>query len=210
MTALGAQQHESRWLLRLLAWACASFGVVLVVLGFALDVPRDATGDGLQFLGLLVAALGVPVVEPWLAGVEDDAAGAARRVVAAAKGIPETVRRGLARFRGRIELEAHVGAGAKMTASGSVVVTAGRTVDRTGVSDREWLGFLNDELDLLRETVRQLQVKGAAERGRVDALLIEQRQELQAHTLAITRGGWKFILAGALCTALGILLGLTA
>src|SRR3954467_8730605 len=64
------EDTDSRWLLRGIGYAlligCVLLGVLAIVFGW----PAEKVGNGLQLLGLLFAALGVPVVSPWLGTVE--------------------------------------------------------------------------------------------------------------------------------------------
>lgn len=210
MTALAAPEAESRWLARWLTRTFAVTGVLLLASLVVLEWPLDKVGDALQFLGLCVAALGVPVVPPGLARAERSAAAAARKIRAWVKAKVAQARRRWNRMRGSTNVVAMSGR-ATATGSGSVTATVIRgKVDRSTVGNREWLAFLNNEVDSLWATLRQLQESSGAEREHLDARLVEQRRELQAHTLAVTRGGWQYILAGAACTALGIGLSLVA
>jgi hypothetical protein len=148
----------------------------------------------------------VPVVPPWLGGVE-------RRIAAAGKvstwveATAQRVRRRWDRLRGHTRIATLTGtATASGGASATVTVERGK-VDRSSIGTREWLGVLADQIDLLWATLDQLHESAGSERRKLDARLLQQRRELQAHTLAVTRSGWHYIVGGAGCTAIGI--GLT-
>jgi hypothetical protein len=50
----------------------------------------------------------------------------------------------------------------------------------------------------------------AADRAEFERRLATQGEDLRAHTIAITRQGWQFIVAGVACSWFGTLLALLA
>jgi hypothetical protein len=207
VTAPAPSEPESRWLVIALAGMFIAIGLLLLAALVVLDWPCDQVGNALQLVGLAIAALGVPVVPPWLAGVERRLAAAARKLSRWIEATAEQVRRRWDRLRGNTRVPTLGGtATARGRASGTVTIKRG-TVDRNTIETREWLGVMHDQVDALWATLDHLQESTGAERRKLDERLLQQRRELQAHTLAVTRGGWHYIVGGAGCTAIGI--GLT-
>jgi hypothetical protein len=196
---------ESRWLLRGIGYAFLVDCAVLGVLAIAFGWQADKVGNGLQLLGLMFAALGVPVVSPWLASVELGAAAArdatARWVHARLRQLQGAWTR-LRRRRPRtvaMNVEAHSSA----TASASATLTTGY-----GVSGARELAIRAlDEIKQLRKDLSTLETTSRQEtEQKLDAL----RTELQLHVSSITREGWHYIIGGAGITALGIVVALFA
>jgi hypothetical protein len=65
---------ESRWQLRWIGYLLVAAVVALGVCGIVFSWPADKVGNGLQLLGLLIAALAIPILSPSLARVEVRAA----------------------------------------------------------------------------------------------------------------------------------------
>jgi hypothetical protein len=93
------------------------------------------------------------------------------------------------------------------TASGTVT-TGHEKVRRETISERDWLAFLNDEIDALWDSVRQVREDRAADWAEFDRRLATQGDDLRAHTIAVTREGWVFIVGGVACSWFGTLLAL--
>src|SRR4051794_27088828 len=68
--AVAASPRESQWLLVTLARLFAATFYLLFWVSIGLGWPMENVGNAFQLLGVMVAALGVPVVSPFLARVE--------------------------------------------------------------------------------------------------------------------------------------------
>jgi hypothetical protein len=202
---------ESRWLLRWLGYGLIGALVGLTGLGLAYGWPASKVGSGFQLLGLCIAALGVPVVSPWLARVEVRAA-AARRATATWIGAKRrAITHRLARlFRRSRDVTIHV---PPITASVSMGLPAVTQTARGRVSDLDARELATRALDEVRQLRARVQ---ALEEGRdVDRAEFEQRSEalrteLQRHVVSVTLQGWHYIVGGAGVTALGIGITLAA
>jgi hypothetical protein len=202
-------EPESRWLLRWLHRLL--YAALLVLAGVAVieKWPTEKVGNAYQLLGLGFAALALPVLSPWLAIVEREAVeakDATNRWLAMR-------RHGLRVWWARVRHKAvpaiiKFGGASSMTGGGGAVTVGHRGVDRQTVSERDWLGFLNDELDNLRAQIRALQVGRSEDRTHLEDQLDSLRHELQRHMLAVTREGWRYVATGAGVTAFGIGLAL--
>lgn len=183
---------------------------MLFWVSIGLEWPLDDVGNAFQLLGVTVAALGVPVVPPFLARIEQ----ALSRAIAAVRRWARDQRRAIqawwARLRGRphfIDLAGAAGA----TAGGHAHVTVTRgKVDRDTISDRDWLAFLNDEVDAIWERLRLLDESRQADWAEFERRLASQSEDLRAHTLTVTREGWQYVVAGVICSWYGTLLALVA
>lgn len=172
--------------------------------------PLDKVGNAFQLLGVTVAALGVPVVPPFLARVEralDRAMMAAKRW---AENRREAVRAWWARLRGQTRIASLAGTSSGSGSMSGTLTTGRRQLNRDTVGEREWLAFLNDEVDAIWENVRRLDRERAADWAEFERRLATQHEELRAHTLAVTREGWRFIVGGVGCSWFGTLLALVA
>jgi hypothetical protein len=94
--------------------------------------------------------------------------------------------------------------------AGSSATKGARYVDRDKLGNREWRAFVNGEIDALWIAYRRLAEGREADRTEFERRLAAQHDALRAHTLAVTRGGWKFILGGVACSAYGTALALVA
>jgi hypothetical protein len=210
MSANEAIESQSRWLLRALARLGTLVALLLGVIAIARGWPLDKTGNTFQLLGLLTASLGVPIMDPTLARTE---AALSRTNHAARKWLSEQrarVARLWGRLRGRphaVDLAATVTSGATLHAEVSV---GRRSIDRDTISDRDWLGFLSDEVDAMWKRTRALEQTRTEDLAALHRRIGELDDTLRTHALSITREGWQYILSGAGLTALGIMLTLAA
>ncbi|MGH2946102.1 MAG: hypothetical protein ACRDPC_07580 [Solirubrobacteraceae bacterium] len=199
---------------RLLKWVGeGSVGATLVLLALAVlwSWPTKVAAGIVQLLGLWFAALGVAVVRAWLEAAAD-------ATIEVKRGLDrwwalrrEQVRTWWIRKRGKT-IPAVIRA-APATASGSAggTVTVGHpAVDRETISDRDWLGFVNDQVDVLRDRLNRAEKDRSLERREWDQRLAAQREQLRVEMLKATRQGWELIVAGLGCSALGALVGMTA
>jgi hypothetical protein len=165
---------------------------------------------GFQLGGIALLLLGVDVVRSWFQRAADAPVEAKRGLSRWWAVRSEQLRRWYAHRRGRPfgvsrYTHDHVGISDAATAT----VTRHR-VDRATISEREWLAYLDDQVESL------MVVRDRAERARADdrqdweSRLETQRDELRAELLRATRRGWQFILAGFLLSAVGIILGALA
>lgn len=198
---------ESRWLLRWLGYVLAAAVAALGVFGIAFGLQAEKLGNGLQLLGLFIAALGVPILSPALRSVELRAAAAYAATAHWIATKREAIRVRLARLRG----------GVTFARSGTVRSSAGVRGHATGarvqpvyddMSPRELALRALDEIEWLRQEVRALDERRAQDRTDVFAALAALRTELQEHVLSVTREGWRYIVSGASVTAVGIIVAL--
>jgi hypothetical protein len=205
-----AGEVTSTWLLRWIARLLLLVGALVGVLGVVYGWPVEKLGNAYQLLGLAIAALGVPVVAPGLGRAEVAVGKAKQAGIEWIRRRGEQLKRMWARvFRRGVTVELKGGAAA--ASGGGATVTVGhRSVDRETIGDRQWLAFLNDEVDALRERVRSVEQARSADAVERDRRLEGLRVELQRHALSVTREGWHYILSGAGTTAIGISLTLLA
>lgn len=201
---------EGTRLLKSLGRFLIAAGVVLGALALVFGWPLDRTGNGFQLLGILIASLGVPVVPPVLARGEvvlRQTRQASGRWIARRR---EQLRRWWDRVRRRTHLVSASGtAHASGTMTATVTVSRG-SVNRETIGEREWLAFLHDEVDSVWLRLRDMEESRADDRAAVDRRLADLRDELQEHTSAVTREGWRYIVGGLVCSGFGTLLSLMA
>lgn len=208
MTPQTEAKTESRWLLRLLDWLFAAGLLAVAAVALVDDWPIGRLGNAYQLFGLLFAALAIPVLSPGLAWMEariSDGKAALKRWIRKRK---EQIKRLWARIVRNERTAALSGtASARVSMSGTLSIKS-PSVDRETISERDWLAFLNDQLDAIREQVRELQSGRLDDRNEVNQKLEALRVELQEHTLAVTQDGWAYVATGAWLTGLGIFLTL--
>jgi hypothetical protein len=204
-----AEAGESRWLLHSLARLFALGFVGFTAVALLNDWPIGRLGNAYQLVGVLFAALALPVLSPWLATVEVHIGEAKRAMQRWTVQRREQLRVLWARLR-RKPIPPITREGAASSTLGAVRThsVGYADVDRESISEREWLAFLHGQLDTLKERVRELEAGRTADRKAIDSKLGALRAELQQHTLAVTREGWNYVATGATITALGIALTL--
>jgi hypothetical protein len=193
-------RSESRWLVPAITWISITGLGVITVGGLWGGWPADRVGNLFQLLGLVIAAMQIPVVSPGLARVEAGAkataVAVARSCAAAWRGIKRALRGWRRDTRQRRSTFATVvprSTGTKVKADYS-----GMTAMQKAERALDEVGWLRDEVRTLKATV---DTDRAVAQQRVDDLRIE----LQEHVLSVTRAGWQFILVGAVATAAGII-----
>jgi hypothetical protein len=183
-----------------------------VVFALAWTWPLQTVAAGLQALGVLLSLLGVGVVRGWIARTHR----AAVNALVATKG---WIQRSWARRRGQLRhwsarkrgktTPAIIKAG---TVSGSggmagTVTTGHARVNRDAVTDREWLAWLDDRIELIFQRLDQ----GDKVRETVHEDLIRRlgrhRDELRAEIDHATQQGWELIVSGLAYSAIGTVLG---
>lgn len=194
----------ARWLAGLIAFAT----VALVVLALVFAWPWPKVGIALQCLGIMLAALGVPIIDPALRVIEARARRFGRTLRTWATTARERLRVRWARLRGRPVSYSKSGSSAvSVSASADLTVTYAR-VDRATVSDRDWLVHLDDRVYAQMDAMKGMEERLQQEVARLHRQLAEQRDDLQQQTIAITREGWEFILGGVILSFVGTALGL--
>lgn len=164
----------------------------------------------LQLLGILLTALGVTVVWSLLELAADKA-------IEAKHGLDRwwaLRRRNVAnrwtRLRGRPVVVRAAGGIAAFSGGGATVTIGHPEVNRDTISERDWLGFLNDQVDALRTRIHEAERARDAERRALDERLATQADELREDMFRMTQRGWRLILTGLLLSAVGTGLGIFA
>jgi hypothetical protein len=165
---------------------------------------------GLQAGGILLTLAGVFVVRSWL----DAATGA---TVAAGRSVGRSVgrwvglrmeaaRRLIARLRGK-PITVRIEAAEEVSVADRATVSKIRSrVDRATVSDRDWLRYLDDQVDSLHTAVDQIARQQSAERERTDERLASRAKELRGEILRTARDGWQLIVFGLALSFAGTVL----
>jgi hypothetical protein len=184
----------------------AIVGVFLFPVAVGVAWPLDVVGNAYQLLGVFIAALGVPVVEPWLMQRELELDGSAREAMrfmrARRAAWHEWWREWWRRRRGGPQT-ATVDAAVELSAAGAIATAGGRvelTVKRT----------LEAEIASLKQELESLTKARAEDAADFKRQLAAQREELRAHAVSVTRQGWQYIVWGATCSAFGTFLALVA
>ena len=76
-------------------------------------------------------------------------------------------------------------------------------VDRDTVSERDWLAYLDDQVEGLHHLLEQHAEGEVRHRAELDRRIRELRDELRAEVLVSTRQGWQLVLGGLTCSAVG-------
>ena len=100
-----------------------------------------------------------------------------------------------------------------MSASGSMSgnLTIGRpAVDRATIPERAWLALLDDQMTSVYQRLELIEEGRSQDQADIVERLDAQGSELRAHTLAVTRQGWQYIVTGLACSAIGTALGMAA
>lgn len=204
-----AGQSVSRWLEPGLVCVVALVSTYVIPVAVGTQRPVQSTGNVLQVLGACWAALGVPVASEGLAWLE--------RVInrwRVTVGVWAARRRAALktwwdRRRGRIH--ATVRAGAAIVSGGSVSGKAHVTsIDRATLTELARIELLEQDVKVRGERLAAIERKQAQDTERWNRELAAQAQELRAHTIAVTRRGWEFILGGLVCSGVGAFLALIA
>ncbi len=169
--------------------------VVLAALG---AVSAKVAAGILQLLGIGLTLLGVAVVRSWLERATDTA-------VESKKGLGRwwALRRAqLGAWSIRESLRPPKLHRVSLTASMPYETTeelGGNRAERVGLSEREWLAALDSDIDAIHRRLRSSTHQLAA-----------QGDELRDEISRETRQGWKLIVAGLVCSAVGTALGMAA
>jgi hypothetical protein len=198
-----------KWTLASSAGAASAFVVFALVWGW----PLQTVATGFQSLGVVLSLLGVGVVRGWLARTHR----ATVKALAATKGRiqrswgrrREQLRHWWARKRGKtISAIITAGAASATAGGGGATVTVGHArVDRDAVSDREWLAWLDDRVELILQRLDQGDKARSAVHEDLVRRLGGQRDELRAEMDHATQQGWELIVSGLAYSAIGTVLG---
>lgn len=190
----------------------SAIGLLLIGARVAWSWPSlQVLAGSLQLLGILMTALGVAAVWSLLELLADEASDAKRSIARSWAATRQRVWLWWLRRRGKTTPAYIVGSSAGVSGGGAILTVGHPSVDRDTISDRDWLVFLNDQLDLLREDLRTAQKRHSeelAERlaAEQDRLRTQMRHELQK----ATRQGWELVLAGLFWLAVGTIVGMCA
>ena len=101
-----------------------------------------------------------------------------------------------------------VTAEAQLGANATLKVDAHRRrVDRSTISDRDWLVYLDDRLASAYELLDAADKRRSEDRDEFARRLGAQRDELRAEIVRETRNGWQFVAWGLGYTFIGVVLG---
>lgn len=162
----------------------------------------------LQVLGIALAAFGLAVVRSSLELVGEKA-------IAAKHGLDrlwalrrERLRNWWGRVRKR-PVVVHVPPGvATFSGVSPQVVINWSPVDRNAISDRDWLAFLDNQVEALFNRMGKAEQAHSADQGHLRSELAAQRDELRAEIQRETRQGWQLIVAGLIWSAAGAVVGI--
>jgi hypothetical protein len=202
-----ASATEPGWLRRSVTRLFAIVGVFLFPVAVGVGWSLDAVGGVYQVMGVLIAGIGVPVVEPWLTERERGLDGLAREAARFVQARRAAWREWLRRRRGgphRVVIAPAI----ELSAAGGISVASGATADLTVTRppDAE-IAILKQRVASLEKALEKARAEDAADFRRQ---LAAQREELRAHTVSVTQQGWQYILSGAACSAFGTVLALVA
>jgi len=76
------------------------------------------------------------------------------------------------------------------------------------VSDRDWLTFLDDRVELIFELIDQAERNRGAQREDINERLAAQRHDLRGEIQRATREGWQLIVAGLAWSLAGTVIGI--
>lgn len=205
------RDHEDE-LAQSIARVLAGVGLVLFCLAVGLTWPLTTVAGGFQLFGLALASLGIPVVPPWLVRLEHAAATMKATVDRWIVRQRERLQEWWRRLRGRPIVRSVNLAGEISGAGGiSAKATIGRPpIDRDTISERAWLALLDDQMTSVYRRLELIEEGRSQDRADIVRRLDAQGNELRAHTLAVTRQGWQYIVSGLACSALGTALGMAA
>src|SRR4051794_191287 len=183
---------------------------VVVVLPIVLSWPADKVGDALQLGGLMIASLGVPILPGWLRRPEAALERGAAQMRDWTRARVEATRRWWSRRRGRAQHHSITVADSVAVADGVSAVVGCNRVDRSTVTDRERLEHLDDRVYSPIPWIERIDHEQAADRPAWEQRIAAASDDLRRPTLLVPRRGWQFIIGGAACTALGIVITLAA
>ena len=185
--------REAGWLGRSLTLLLALAFVALLV-ALAVGWSLETVGALYQVLGIAIAGMGVPIVAPRLQRAEQALNGWARGVGAWMRTRRDAVREWWRRLRRR---------------GGKTLATSVRaSADIATMVERASVAKYETEVAALKHEVESLKEAHAEDRADFARQLAAQREELRAHTVSVTQGGWQYILSGAACSAFGTVLPL--
>lgn len=184
-------------------WAAFGAGVVVAVVIAAVAlvaiglVSAKIVAGVVQLLGIALTLLGVAVVRASLERAADTAIAAIARWAAQL------------RRRGRPVTIAGSGTPTLASLSASGTGASGR-VDHDAIPDRAWLAHLDDQVAGLWAHTRRADENRAADRKELEECLAADHERLRGEIVRATRQGWKLVVAGLICSAIGTLVGICA
>ena len=165
----------------------------------ALSWPLQTLAALLQLLGIALTALAVAEFRSRLELITT-------KVIHSATETTNEMRRRVASRRERVELwwlarrgrtrPAYIKqalGGVRVSASGIITTTGHPSTDRASISDRDWLAFLNDQVDALRDDLRAAEKRHSEE---LTERLAAQRDQLRTEIRDAARDGSGLVLAG--------------
>ena len=184
---------------------------VLVVVAIVWSWRLQIVAGGLQLLGIAMTALGVAVVWSLLELAVDKTLQAKRQLDRSLAAGRQRLRLWWLRRRGKTTPAHLAGSSAGVSGGGATLSVGHPSVDRETISERDWLVFLNDQVDILRAELRAAQTRHSQElASRLAAQEDRLRSEMRDELRAATREGWELVLAGLAWLAIGTFLGMWA
>jgi hypothetical protein len=206
----------------LLQWGIFVVGTIVymaICVPVGLSLPLKAVSTGYQVIGALLALLGVAVIGDLLqraAALVEAAVAlrrhrASRRLRSWAERLQIAIRSRVARLLGQPPPVVH------KTASDTATIGASATlgwqirprerVDRDPISDRDWLTYLDDEVDSLATLMSAEQRARHEQREQYQGRLRDQADELRREIFRASRTGWPLVVGGLAFSLVGALLG---
>jgi hypothetical protein len=184
----------------------------LVEAGSLHDVTMDASPDetlkwigiGLQAGGGLIALFGLAVVRSAATGTANKLVDKARQSLERMRARRALIMEGLsnwwARRRGRPAVFLRMGGSDAHTSASLTIETKRNRVDRSTVTDREWLEYLDNHLDALFQIITEDRV---SINNRVD----DARRELRDDIASAVVDGWQIAAVGIGLGVIGTVVG---
>jgi hypothetical protein len=202
-------EHRQDRLTTRIAFAFGAFSVLFIAAAIALSWRAQIVSGGVQLLGIVIAALGVPTVGARLERLVNGLIAAKQRLDRWWASQRRRLINAWARLRGRRSVVVHVaGASAGASGGGATISVGHPGVDRSTVSDRDWLAFLNDQVDALRSRIHDAEATRDEDRREFDQRLTGQASQLRAEMVSLTQRGWQLVLTGLSMSAIGIVIGM--
>jgi len=188
-----------------------ALGLAIAAAACVWSWPMQTVAGALQVLGIALAAFGLDVVRTSLQRAADTAIAAKHGVARWAAQRREQLHRWWLHRRGRPVTSALSGTAtlASFSASGTAEVVRGR-VDRDAISDRAWLAHLDDEVAGIWAQTTRAEENRAADRKELEECLAADHERLRGEIVRATRQGWKLVVAGLICSAIGTFVGIWA
>ena len=200
-----------------LAWArflCFAVAVAVLSVAAGLRWSVQVVSAIFQAIGVLLTLFGLAAIGDRLRQVAESAAAAIGQTRRRSGEWLHRRREQLAHWWARIRRRPRpviIRAGtatATASAGGDLSVSTTRNrVDRSTVSDRDWLAYLDDRLESVFELLDQAEQRRSAEREDFNRRLGVQRRELRAEIVRETRQGWQLVFWGLMSTLVGVVLG---